>query len=183
MTMTGTAASIGDIALGDTRVERQLRLARASVAAIFFINGAATANWLVRIPAVQAKLGLSKGALGIALLGVAVGALLAMPRAGHLVARYGSRPVTRVGAAIFGATLLLPALAPNAVALVLALVASPGRPWAASWPTRGLGRPRISLRPRSSRVCWPYSSPAECFRRPRTSTRAKPRRPGHAGSS
>src|SRR4029453_9839663 len=40
---------------------------------------------------------------------------------GHLAARYGSRPVTRVGAAIFGATLLLPALAPNAVTLVLAL--------------------------------------------------------------
>ena len=121
--MTGTAASIGDMALGDARAERSLRVARASVAAIFFINGAATANWLVRIPAVQAKLGLSKGALGIALLGVAVGALLAMPRAGHLAARYGSRPVTRVGAAIFGATLLLPALAPNAVTLVLALVA------------------------------------------------------------
>jgi MFS family permease len=123
MTVGERAVSIDDMALDAAGTERSLRLARASVAAIFFINGAATANWLVRIPAVQAKLGLSKGALGIALLGVAVGALLAMPRAGHLVARYGSRPVTRVGAAIFGATLLLPALAPNAVALVLALVA------------------------------------------------------------
>jgi MFS family permease len=108
----------------DTReVERSLRVARASVAAIFFINGAATANWLVRIPAVQQKLGLSAGALGIALLGVAAGALIAMPRAGHLVARYGSRPVTRVGAIAFGATFLFPSLAPNALALVLALVA------------------------------------------------------------
>src|SRR5580765_7905272 len=114
MTMAGTATSIGDIAFGATGRERPLRLARASVAAIFFINGAATANWLVRIPAVKAKLGLSEAALGIALLGVAVGALLAMPRAGHLVARYGSRPVTRVGAALFGATFLLPVLAPNA---------------------------------------------------------------------
>jgi len=120
--MTGTAASIDDTAFGATRVERSLRLARASVAAIFFINGAATANWLVRIPAVQAKLGLSEGALGVALLGVAVGALLAMPRAGHLVARYGSRPVTRVGALMFGATFLFPALAPNPFVLVLALV-------------------------------------------------------------
>src|SRR5512133_238090 len=121
--MTGTATSLGDIALGPARAQPSLRLARASVAAIFFVNGAATANWLVRIPAVQTKLGLSKGALGVALLGVAVGALLAMPRAGHLAARYGSRPVTRVAAAIFGVTLFLPALAPNAVALVLALVA------------------------------------------------------------
>jgi len=124
--MIETAASINEVALGANGVAgvtRPLRIARASVAAIFFINGTATANWLVRIPAVQAKLGLSKGALGIALLGVAVGALVAMPRAGHLVTRYGSRPVTRVGAAIFGATLLLPVLAPNAIALVLALVA------------------------------------------------------------
>lgn len=100
-----------------------LRVARASVAAIFFVNGAATANWVVRIPAVQARLGLSEGALGVALLGVAVGALIGMPRAGHLIARYGSRPVTRVAAVAFGATLFLPALAPNIYVLVLALVA------------------------------------------------------------
>ena len=103
--------------------ERSLRLARACVAAIFFVNGAGTANWLVRIPAVKARLGLSDAALGIALLGVALGALVAMPRAGHLVARYGSRPVTRASAALFGATLVLPALAPNVIVLVLALVA------------------------------------------------------------
>lgn len=121
--MNGAAALLDGNTLGATGAPRSLRVARASVAAIFFINGAATANWLVRIPAVKAKLGLSEGALGIALLGVAVGALLAMPRAGHLVARYGSRPVTRVGAALFGATFLLPALAPNPFALVLVLVA------------------------------------------------------------
>jgi MFS family permease len=109
--------------LDTTDTRRSLRVARASVAAIFFINGAATANWLVRIPAVQAKLRLSEGALGLALLGVALGALVAMPRAGHLAARYGSRPVSRVGAALFGVTLLLPPLAPNAVVLVLALIA------------------------------------------------------------
>lgn len=121
--MTGTATTLNGVVLDTADTRRSLRVARASVAAIFFINGAATANWLVRIPAVQAKLRLSEGALGLALLGVALGALVAMPRAGHLVARYGSRPVSRVGAALFGATLLLPALAPNAVVLVLTLIA------------------------------------------------------------
>src|SRR4029079_11563317 len=109
--------------LGRTMGGARHRLARASVAAIFFINGAATANWVVRIPAVQAKLGLSEGALGVALLGVAFGALIAMPRTGHLVARYGSRPVTRVAAIAFAATLCLPTLAPNLYVLVVALVA------------------------------------------------------------
>jgi MFS family permease len=121
--VTGTATTLNGVVLDTAATRRSLRVARASVAAIFFINGAATANWLVRIPAVQARLHLSAGALGLSLLGVALGALVAMPRAGHLVARYGSRPVTRVGAALFGATLLLPPLAPNAVVLVLALVA------------------------------------------------------------
>jgi hypothetical protein len=69
--MTGTAAYLDRETLGIAAPERSLRVARASVAAIFFINGAATANWLVRIPAVKAKLGLSDAALGIALLGVA----------------------------------------------------------------------------------------------------------------
>lgn len=121
--MTGTALPVVDSLWASTEAVRSRRIARASVSAIFFINGAATANWLVRIPAVQAKLGLSTGALGVALLGVAVGALIAMPRAGHLVARHGSRPVTRVAAIAFGATFLLPALAPNRYVLVLALVA------------------------------------------------------------
>jgi MFS family permease len=120
--MTGIATPISSPIFHATQTDRSLRLARASVAAIFFINGAATANWLVRIPAVKAKLGLSDAALGIALLGVAVGALVAMPRAGHLVARYGSRPITRIGAALFGATFLLPAFAPNPIVLALALV-------------------------------------------------------------
>ena len=100
-----------------------LRAARAAVAAIFFLNGAATANWLVRIPAVQATLGLSEGELGVALFGVAVGALVAMPVTGRLVARYGSRPVTRVAAIVFAAVFVLPPLASSPLGLFAALVA------------------------------------------------------------
>jgi MFS family permease len=102
---------------------RSLRLARFAVATVFFVNGAATANWLVRIPAIQSKLALSAGALGVTLFGVAVGALISMPWAGRLVARYGSRPVTQVAAVIFATVFLLPPLAPNAVVLFVALVA------------------------------------------------------------
>ncbi|HEU4538838.1 MAG TPA: hypothetical protein VFS00_32185, partial [Polyangiaceae bacterium] len=69
------------------------RAARLAVAAIFFVNGAGFANWVVRIPAVRERLGLGEAALGTALLGVAVGAMLAMPIGGGLVVRYGSRPV------------------------------------------------------------------------------------------
>jgi predicted MFS family arabinose efflux permease len=100
-----------------------LRVARATVSAVFFLTGAGFANWVVRIPAVQERLGLGAGALGVALLGVAVGALVAMPLTGRAVARRGSRPVTRVSALAFAATLALPPLAPNLALLTLALVA------------------------------------------------------------
>jgi predicted MFS family arabinose efflux permease len=121
--MTDRTSGAIDAVRSSSHREPSLRVARAAVAAVFFANGAGTANWLVRIPAVQANLGLSEGALGLALLGVAVGALVAMPRIGRLVARYGSRPVTRVAAIVFAVTLMLPPLAPNPLFLVLALVA------------------------------------------------------------
>lgn len=107
----GAAASIGGA-----------RQARATVSAIFFLTGAGTANWAVRIPAVQERLALGEGRLGLALLGVSAGALVAMPVAGRLVARHGSRPVTWAAAVAFAAAVTLPALAPSFVLLTLSLI-------------------------------------------------------------
>lgn len=94
---------------------------RVAISVIFFLTGAGTANWAVRIPAVQERLGLTAGQLGIALVGVSVGAMLAMPIAGRLVARRGSVPVTRAGALAFATALVLPAYAPNFLLLMFAL--------------------------------------------------------------
>ncbi len=96
--------------------------ARFAVSAIFFINGLTVSNWLARIPAAQAQLGLSEGRLGFALLGMAVGALVAMTAVGWVVARSGSRPVTTVSVLVLCVALPLPALASNALWLGLALV-------------------------------------------------------------
>ena len=98
------------------------RAARLAVMATFFINGMALGNWFPRIPAVQEDLGLSEGDLGLALLGPAVGAVATMPAIGWLIARFGSRPVTRASALVLCAALPLPALAPNLALLALALV-------------------------------------------------------------
>ncbi|MDQ5819733.1 MAG: MFS transporter, partial [Actinomycetota bacterium] len=96
--------------------------ARLAVLGIFFLNGLALASWVVRIPAVQEKLTLSEGLLGLALLGSAVGALAAMPTTGWFVARLGSRPVVGVTALLLCVSLTLPALAPNLALLVISLV-------------------------------------------------------------
>jgi len=98
------------------------RAARLAVAAVFFVCGAGFANWVARIPVVQQQLGLTNGALGVALLGTAVGALLAMPTTGWVVARVGSRPVTKLMALAYCMALPLPALAPNLPLLTSALV-------------------------------------------------------------
>ncbi len=104
---------------GQTLVPRSARLA---VAVVFFVSGAGIANWVARIPAIQQKLGLSNSALGVALLGTAVGSLLAMPTTGWLIARVGSRPVTKLAALAYCMALPLPTLAPNLPLLTSALM-------------------------------------------------------------
>ena len=100
---------------------QEARTARWAVSAIFFLTGVGTANWAVRIPALQERLSLTAGQLGLALLGVSAGAIVSMPLAGRLVARHGSRPVTRVAALAFALALALPPLAPSFVTLAAAL--------------------------------------------------------------
>ena len=100
---------------------RSLWAARLAVFGIFFLNGFGFGSWAVRIPAVQERLDLGEGLLGLALLGMAAGSLVSMPLAGWLVSRLGSRHV--VGATGLGFFLALPLLAvsPSLALLVLAL--------------------------------------------------------------
>ena len=89
---------------------------------MFFVNGAAMATWVPLIPSVQQKLNLNAGELGIALLGVAVGAVMAIPTTGWLVGRAGGRRVVTLAA--IASCIILPflPLAPALPVLTLALV-------------------------------------------------------------
>ena len=93
------------------------RAARISVSFVFLIHGIGIANWLARIPSMQAKLGLPVGILGLALLGMAAGCFLSMPLVSKLVRRYGSARATRWTSLAFCAALTLPALAVSATSL------------------------------------------------------------------
>jgi MFS family permease len=86
---------------------------QAAVLAAFFACGALMATWVARIPAVQAKLNLSEGGLGLVLLGLSIAVLTALSLSGGLVARYGSRKVTLIGGLGMCAALPLLALAPH----------------------------------------------------------------------
>ncbi len=102
-------------------IMRDLRAARIAVLGVFFLNGFVFANWVVRIPAVQQRLGLGEGVLGLALLGVAVGALVSMPLAGALSSRFGSRHVVGATAVLISLSLVPLALAPSLLLLVPAV--------------------------------------------------------------
>ena len=99
-----------------------LRRARRAVLAVFALNGFALGGWFVRIPAVQDRLGVGEGLLGVALLGAAVGALLSMTVTGALISRLGSRRVVGATALLLPVSLIPLALAPNVAALALALL-------------------------------------------------------------
>jgi len=99
----------------------RLRAARLAVAALFFLNGALFASWVSRIPAVKSVRGLGNGELGMALLTVALGAVVAMPLGGMLSGRFGSERISKVTALLYCALLPVLILAPNVTAFVLAL--------------------------------------------------------------
>lgn len=100
----------------------ELRAARQALSMVFLVNGAVLATWVSRIPAIKAALTLSDGQLGLALLGMAVGALIAFPLTGWLASRFGSRLVTITAGALYCLVLPLLALAPSLLTLTLVLM-------------------------------------------------------------
>ncbi len=97
------------------------RRPRWAVLVAFFVNGALFASWISRIPAIQMKLDLSEGELGLVLFGLGVGVLMALSLAGGIIGRFGSRTVTIGGAIAMCIFLPLLALTPNAITLWLSL--------------------------------------------------------------
>jgi MFS family permease len=95
---------------------------RVAITAVFAMDGFVFASWAVRIPAIKAAVSASPATLGIALLGVSVGAIATMLLTGVLCRRFGSARLMLVGGAWLSLALLLPALARSAVTLGLGLV-------------------------------------------------------------
>jgi MFS family permease len=83
-----------------------MKINRLAVSLFFFTNGFQYANWVARLPEVQQLYGVSNTRLGTILLCSAAGAISAMPFAGLLTVRFGSRWVAIVTAIAF--CLLIP---------------------------------------------------------------------------
>lgn len=76
---------------------------------LFVLVGVATAAWAPLVPFVKERAGLDEHRLGLLLLGLGIGSILAMPVSGALAARFGFRAVIGGGIALSG--LSLPGLA------------------------------------------------------------------------
>ena len=70
-----------------------LQKRRLALGSLFFLAGLCFASWASRIPDIQLKFQLSEAQLGTLLLGLPIGSLIALPAAGFLVHRFGSRIV------------------------------------------------------------------------------------------
>lgn len=74
------------------------RMAQMSTRIAFFIAGFGIAAWAPLVPYAKARADLGEGALGLLLLCLGVGSIIAMPVAGALASRFGCRRVLAGGA-------------------------------------------------------------------------------------
>jgi predicted MFS family arabinose efflux permease len=98
------------------------RTAWLAIAAVFFVNGVTLASWISRIPTLTERLALSPGQVGLALMALAAGALVAFPIAGRLVDTRSSA----FSVVCFGLVMILSlpflGVAPHLLVLVMALL-------------------------------------------------------------
>jgi MFS family permease len=80
---------------------------RNAVAASFALNGFCFATMVSRLPDIRSGLELDNASLGLLLLAISVGSVIALPVSGRLIDRIGATAVTRLGAILVAAGLLV----------------------------------------------------------------------------
>ena len=75
-----------------------LTAARNAVGLTFFLNGLVFASWVSRIPEVRSSFDLTNGQLGLVLLAIALGSVLALPTTGAAINAMGTVRIVRIGA-------------------------------------------------------------------------------------
>ena len=95
---------------------------RIAVSSLFFLQGLCFATWASRIPTIQQDLQLTDGQLGLVLLALPVGSMIALPLAGWLVTRFGSKTVVTNVLIVYSIMLVTLGLAQNITQIIFALV-------------------------------------------------------------
>ncbi|MET7641362.1 MFS transporter [Streptomyces sp. NPDC005438] len=103
-------------------MERSLSRARLATFVYFVLNGTLLGMWIVQIPAIEDRAGISHAVLGGFLLLLGGGAFLGLRLGGPVADRVGTRTVVPASAVLCSLTLALPGLATSAWTLAGALV-------------------------------------------------------------
>lgn len=99
------------------------RNGRIAVSALFLLNGAILGSWAPQIALLLPRHGITESVLGLLILGMGIGAMVAMCLSGRLLARHGSRAMVRVTALCCSIALPAAVLAPGVATLAVAMVA------------------------------------------------------------
>ncbi|MBZ5736595.1 MFS transporter [Nocardioides mangrovi] len=78
---------------------------RNAVALSFALNGFCFATMACRLPDIRSGLGLDNASIGLLLLAISIGSVIALPLSGRLIDRFGAATVTRFGAVLVAAGL------------------------------------------------------------------------------
>nr|WP_208618254.1 MFS transporter [Streptomyces antibioticus] len=103
-------------------MKRALRVSRVVTFVYFVLNGVLLGMWVVQIPAVEERVGISHAALGGFLVLLGAGAFAGMQVGGRLSDRLGTRTVVPAAGVLCSVTLVLPGLAQEPWALAAALL-------------------------------------------------------------
>jgi hypothetical protein len=103
------------------RAEPRLRRAHVALAGGFVILGFLDGAWVARLPAVKHQFGLDTGRLGIVIFTSSLAATLALPFAGWLSSRHGSRLPVGIGLWAMAAAVGVAAFAPSLGPLLLVM--------------------------------------------------------------
>jgi predicted MFS family arabinose efflux permease len=80
---------------------------RNAVAVSFALNGFCFATMVSRLPDIRSGLELDNSSLGLLLLGISIGSVVALPLSGRLIDRIGATAVTRLGGVLVASGLTL----------------------------------------------------------------------------
>lgn len=119
-----TAVRVSSRSMSDIRPTQ--RKQQVATRAAFFVPGFVIACWGPLVPFAKARAGLNDAMLGMVLLCLGLGSLMAMPLSGMLAAKHGCRNVMAATVAAMVLTLPLLAVASSPIAIGLVLLAFGG---------------------------------------------------------
>jgi fucose permease len=91
-------------------IDASVRSAVLATYAVFIVSGVAFASWASRIPQVRDRLDLDPSELGLVLLAMAAGSVIAMPLSGVIIGHFGSRWTVRATALLVAVGMTVAAL-------------------------------------------------------------------------